>query len=132
MNLEHEHQKALIHWWAIEAGIRGIDERVLTSIPNQGRGGGWKAARRGAWMKAEGLRAGMPDLILFVPSQGYHGLAIELKAPVKTARMSDSQKEMKAVLESQGYVHRTCFGWDAAREAIMGYLGAHRKKGGTT
>jgi hypothetical protein len=63
--------------------------------------------------------------------KGYHALMIELKSPVKTARLSTSQIEMKSVLENQGYVVRVCFGWDAAREAIIGYLGAHRKKGGT-
>lgn len=121
MNLEHEHQKALINWWSLEASRRGIDERTLLSIPNQGRGGGWKAARRGAYMKAEGLRAGAPDLFLVIPSQGYHGLWIELKAG--KGRLSLFQIEMKAILENYGYVVRVCYGWDEARAAILGYLG---------
>ena len=125
-SLEHQHQRALIIWWGFEANSRGLDERLLVAIPNQGRGGGWKAARRGAYMKEEGLRAGMADLVLFVARQGYHGLAIELKAPVKTARLSDAQKAMKSILEGQGYVFRVCYGWDEARIAIEGYLGVKR------
>ncbi len=124
MNLEHGHQVAVVNWWALEANRRGVDARVLVAIPNQGRGGGWRQARRGAYMKAEGVRAGMPDLFLFVPSQGYHGLAIELKAPSKTARVSPEQREMLDVLAGQGYAAFIAWGWEDAKNQILSYLGS--------
>jgi hypothetical protein len=122
MNIEHEHQKALIHWWAFEANRRGLDARTLMAIPNQGRGGGWRQARRGAYMKQEGLRAGVPDLFLAIPAQGYHGLFIELKS--EKGRLSDAQDEMIRILMAHGYVCRVARGWTEAQEAIIGYLGS--------
>lgn len=126
MNLEHGHQVALVNWWALEANRRGIDARTLVAIPNQGRAGGWRQARRGAYMKAEGQRAGMPDLVLFIPAQGYHGMAIELKAPSKTARLSPAQNEMMKILSGQGYVAVVAWGWIDAKDQILSYLGAAR------
>ncbi len=120
MHREFHESVALANWWAHEARRRGLDERVFVHVGNETGGMG---ARRGYQNKCMGVRAGMMDFCLFVPSQGYHALMIELKAPVKTARLSTSQIEMKSVLENQGYVVRVCFGWDEAREAVEGYLG---------
>lgn len=121
-NREHLEQVALFNWWSYESARRGIDPRALAAIPNQGRSGGWKAARRGAYMKAEGVRAGMPDLALFIPSQGYHGLFIELKA--EGGRVSPAQNEMMKLLSEHGYVCLISFGWADAKNQIIGYLGA--------
>lgn len=74
-------------------------------------------------MKAEGTQRGACDYVLFVPRQGYHGLAIELKVE-KTGRVSPEQKTMIALLESQGYFVRVAYGWDQARQIIEGYMGA--------
>lgn len=122
MNLEHGHQVALVNWWALEANRRGLDARLLVAIPNQGRGGGWRQARRGAYMKAEGVRAGMPDLCLFIPVNQYHGLAIELKAPSKTARVYPAQNEMMGLLSDQGYLALVAWGWEDAMKQILLYL----------
>lgn len=122
MNREHLDQVALIRWWAFIANRRGLDDRLLVAVPNQGRSGGWRAARRGAYMKAEGVRAGMPDLALFVPSQGYHGLFLELKS--HGGRVSPAQNEMMKILSEQGYVCLVAFGFEDAQKQILGYLGA--------
>ncbi len=116
-HIEHDHAVCLMRWWAYTAeNVFGVDSRLLAAIPN----GGHRHIGVARKLKGEGVRPGMPDFFLFVPFQGYHGLAIELKAPVKTARLSDSQKAMKGLLEAQGYVFKVCFGWDEARDAIEG------------
>lgn len=118
-HLEHDHAVALMRWWAYTAEtVFGVDGRLLAAIPN----GGHRHIGVARKLKAEGVRAGMADYFLFVPRNGYHGLAIELKAPIKTARVSESQRELKCLLEKQGYACRICYGWDEAREAIEGYL----------
>ncbi len=124
MSLQREHgeQSALVRWWAYEANRRGLDQRLLVATPNQGRTGGWKAARRGAWLKDEGLRAGFPDLGLFIPSQGHHGLFIEMKS--EGGRVSPAQDEMMRLLSEQGYLCLVAFGFEDAKNQILAYLGA--------
>lgn len=122
MNLEHGQQVALVNWWALEANRRGLDARLLVAIPN----GGHRHPVVAAKMKAEGVRAGMPDLCLFVPANQYHGLAIELKAPSKTARVSPAQNEMMELLSEQGYLTLVAFGWEDAMKQILLYLDGMR------
>src|SRR5699024_2367061 len=52
------------------------DLRLMYHVPNEGK----RSARQGARMRAEGLRAGVPDICLPVPRGGYSALYIELKA----------------------------------------------------
>lgn len=123
MTREHFEAISFHHWWTITAeSVFGVDPRCLIAIPN----GGHRHIGTARKLKAEGVVPGAPDYFAFVARQGYHGLAIELKAPVKTARLSDAQKAMKSILEGQGYVFRVCYGWDEARIAIEGYLGVKR------
>lgn len=79
-----------------------------------------------------GTKAGFPDLFVFVPKGGYHGLFIELKTPKgktadgKTRRageVSDNQEMMIELLSSQGYKAVVCYGYDEAVQAIKEYLG---------
>mgnify|MGYP001767443568 CR=1 FL=1 len=121
--IQHEHNEAvaLMRWWAYFSASRKIDHRLLYSNANQGRGGGWQAARRGAYMKEEGLRAGIPDYTLAISRGGTHGLYIELKA--KKGRVSKEQSEMIELLGNQGYQCSVTFGFEEAREVIEKYLG---------
>lgn len=116
-HLEHEHQKALFIWWALEAGRRGINPRLMWATPN----GGFRHMAEARRLKAEGVRAGVPDVFLAIPAQGYHGLFLELKDP--KGRVSPDQKGMLETLRASGYACCVCFGWDEAQEAIEGYLG---------
>lgn len=120
-HLEHEHQKALFIWWALESGRRGINSRLMWATPN----GGKRHIGTAIKLKAEGVKRGIPDVFLAIPSQGYHGLFIELKAP--KGRVSPEQSDMLDLLRANGYVCRVCFGWDQAREVIEGYLGKATK-----
>ena len=78
-------------------------------------------------MKAEGMKAGVSDLFFSFPCNGMHGLWIEMKAP-KTAT-SKAGKPTQAQLDwlhrkaSQGYAAELCYGWEAARSAILAYIG---------
>lgn len=117
-HLEHDHQKALFIWWALESGRREIDHRLMWATPN----GGFRHIGTARRLKAEGVKSGVPDVFLAIPSNGYHGLFVELKSPAKTSRVSESQREIKCLLEKQGYDCKICFGWDAARKSIEEYL----------
>lgn len=71
-------------------------------------------------MKAEGVKAGFPDLGLPVPRFPYHGLYIEMKR--RDGEMRDNQERWAEDLVAQGYQHRVAYGADEAIEAIRAYM----------
>jgi hypothetical protein len=111
---EHGHQMALMAWCAAEAA-RWPELRLLFAIPNQRAG---KVA--GAFFKAEGVKAGLPDLMLPVARKTWHGLFLELKRPGGVP----TREQMNWIdkLLKQGYAARVCYGWIEARDTIIEYL----------
>ena len=116
---EHAEQKALFVWWRTQ--YRHM-EPLLIAIPN----GGARTLRTGAMLKAEGVRAGVPDIFLAYPAGGYHGLWIEMKRRAH-GYASPEQKFMLNVFRKAGYDCAVCRGWDEAREKIQSYLGATKE-----
>lgn len=89
--------------------------------PNGGsRKGG---AREGARLKAQGVRAGVPDVCIPIARGGYFGLYIEFKAtPPHDSRVSPSQKEWLKKLSDQNYKAVLCKGFDAIKAETERYL----------
>ena len=87
------------------------------AVPN----GGWRNKITAAKLKASGVRAGVPDLVIAEPRKGCHGLYIELKR-AKGGRLSERQKEWLASLKSRGYRAEVCAGAEAAWELVKDYL----------
>lgn len=115
---EHDEQTRIIRWadWCpLPEGGKVGD--YLFAIPN----GGARTAITGALLKAEGVRAGVPDLCLCLPRGGFHGLYIELKAG--KGRMSESQKIWQERLRAQQYRAECCYGADEAIALIREYVG---------
>ena len=115
---EHQEQCFLIEWFDLQAKARGYNPSLLFAIPN----GGKRDAIVGKRMKDEGVRRGIPDLFLAIPTDNFHGLFIELKR-TNGARASKFQKEMIEELSQWGYPAVVCHGWIEARDAICDYLG---------
>jgi len=111
---EHQEQAALIMWF--QDAYPDIKTRLF-AIPN----GAHKSRAAASKFSAEGLRAGVPDLMLPVPSSGYHGLFIEMKR-AKGGRLSDTQKDWLEFLGAQGYMATACHGFEEAKEVISKYL----------
>ena len=112
---EHQHQVALFDWARLEAATTP-DLDLLYAIPN----GGARSAAVGARLKAEGVKAGMPDVHLPVPRGQWASLYIELKAP--GGKVAPHQRDMLAALERAGNRAVVCLGWLEARAAITDYL----------
>jgi hypothetical protein len=112
-NLEHQHQVALFNWAAYD---KRPELKLLYAVPNSGKRDG----RQGAWMKAEGLKAGVPDIVLPVAWGGYHALYIELK--VGKNKPTPEQAEWLKRLYGAGNKATVCYGWDSAKETIERYL----------
>lgn len=92
--------------------------RNLCAIPN----GGARRPIEGKIMKAEGVMAGAADLFLFYPSQGFHGLAVEMKTP--KGRQQPSQRLWQQAVEEYGYKYIICRSFPDFMREISDYLGA--------
>lgn len=133
---EHAHQCALM-CWAADMAIAAPLLKLLFAIPNGGERDRVTASR----LKAEGVKAGVPDLMLPVAMQTaekrrdaerpgmlittiahWHGLYIEMKKP-GTGRISKEQGQWHKDLTEQGYKVVTCWGWEEARDTLLWYLG---------
>ena len=114
---EHQEQAALIEWAGTQTPAHP-DLALLFAIPN----GGQRHPAVAQKLKAEGVRAGVPDLCLPAPRHGYFGLFIEMK--VKPNKTSPAQNEWLAALEAKGYYCKVCYGFDEARAVLEWYLGA--------
>ena len=118
--LEASEQIALFQWAEMAAG-RYPELRMMYHCPN----GGFREAREAHNLRRQGVKAGVPDIVLPVPRGGYHGLYIELKRR-KGGRLSDEQRVWLDRLNRLGYRAIVCQGWDAAREEIKAYLEADK------
>lgn len=99
---------------------------LMHAIPNGGaRGNDTQTNKiRGAMLKAEGVKKGVPDIFLPVPLNGYHGLYIEMKvADRKKGRPSKEQEQFLDSVGKLGYAYAICYGADEAKFAICNYFG---------
>lgn len=117
-SIEHDEQVSLMQWWSMACKQFGISEQLLFAIPN----GGQRNVIVAAKLKAEGVRAGVPDLFLAVARHGFHGLFIEMKKP-KGGIVSDKQDVMLNDLNNQHYHAVVAHGWIQAKTSIESYLG---------
>jgi len=113
---ESAEQQALFRWAAWQRGAYP-ELDLLYHVPN---GGSRKKAEAGRF-KAEGVKAGVPDVCLPVARGGFHGLYVELKR-LEKSKTSDDQKDWIVRLTEQGYYAVICKGWENASKAILEYL----------
>lgn len=112
---EHHDQVALFRW--AEYQSKRLPELALMfAIPNGGKRSKATAAR----LKAEGVRAGIPDICLPVARGEYHGLFIEMKAGRN--KPTQPQVAWHVRLSAKGYRVAVCYGWQAAIDVIEEYL----------
>ena len=95
--IESADQSAVIAWARGSVGAYPALE-LLYAIPNGGR----RDAITGARMKREGVKAGVLDIHLPVPSGAYVGLWVEMK----TATGTTSQEQKRVIELLRAYGHR--------------------------
>lgn len=98
--------------------------KLLFAIPNGGKRGKAEAAR----LKAEGVTAGVPDLMLAVVTDDYPGLYIEMKRPDGLGKVSKDQRELIDLLRQQGYRVEVCHGAKEAWDVVTVYLADYGKE----
>lgn len=113
---EHDSQVAVIYWWRHQCVRYNLPEFALYAIPNGGARDEIVAAR----LKAEGVRRGIWDLFLAVPTSTYHGLFIEMKAGYN--KLTDEQDLFGRYVAEKKYETAVCWSSEAAIDAIKRYL----------
>ena len=92
--------------------------------------GGKRDRRTAASLKRQGVKRGVPDILIFSPPPSGigHGLAIELKRPKGTrrarGRVSEHQRIWCERLRASGWRAEIAYGYDHALEILKsaGYL----------
>lgn len=113
---ESQEQQMLFQWATYQRG-KYPELALMYHVPNGGHRNKAEAGR----FKAEGVKAGVPDICLPVARGRYHGLYIELKRQ-RGGKVSDYQKEWVQALGEQDYLVHICKGWEAAAKVITEYL----------
>ena len=94
----------------------------MHAIPN----GGDRNMAVASNMKAEGVRAGVPDVCLPVARGGYHALYVEFKKPTrrreKNGGLSDVQLIFKNALTELGNCVIVVYTWEEALSVTLKYL----------
>ena len=96
--------------------------KFMFHIPN----GEYRHINTAKRLKALGVKAGVPDIFLAFPWDGYHGLFIEMKAGKN--KTTPAQDEWIGRLCQAGYAVAVCYGWEAAKKEILDYLGVEDGK----
>lgn len=120
---EHADQAALFSWAAMQSKRFPEFERLLFAVPN----GGQRKKATAGMLRAEGVKAGTPDVFLTVSRPAallagglYSGLVIEHKK-----QGNYPTPEQKAFLEAaaaQGYYVAVSWAWEASRDLITAYM----------
>lgn len=118
---EHGEQAALIQW-AKASECNWPELALLFAVPN----GGHRSKTTALRLRMEGVKAGVSDLFLPVPRDGYHGFWIEMK--VGSNHRTLAQCDWQDHMEAQGYAVVTCWGFDQAKDAIELYLESRWRK----
>lgn len=121
---EHAHQRAFFGWlgWMKHLGVYPRADRMF-AIPNGGKRDPITAAR----LKAEGVKAGVPDTFYPVGWTSdedsrwqRYGLFLEFKKP-KKGRESEAQSDWIEQASRDGYACATVYSWRGAVAAFVDY-----------
>lgn len=110
---EHELQKSCIRWFRYTYPKH---QKLLFAVPN----GGTRFTREAARLKAEGVTAGVSDLILMVPNKEYAGMVIEMKHG--NNKLSKHQKEWLKLVAEMGYKAIVCYSFDTFVTHVIAHM----------
>ena len=114
---EHDTQAAFFTWASYQR-FPGIE--LLHATPN----GGARLKAVAGKLKAEGVKAGVPDVCWPVARGGFIGLAIEFKHG--DGNPTREQRERITAMQQEGWCVAVCWSWQAAARLLTGYAGMLR------
>lgn len=90
--------------------------------------GGLRNPRVANTLKSEGVKRGIWDVFIPIPTKDYHGLYIEFKAPGKRPKrngkggLSDDQIEFGLYGDKTGYSMQVAYSWEEGVQIVIDYL----------
>jgi len=122
---EHDEQVALMNWAAIHLS-NAPELALLYAVPNGAKlpykgKGKRRFSPEAMRLKEEGMKPGVPDVVLPVARKEFHGMYIELKYGKN--KPTPEQIWWNEHLTEQGYLAVICWGWQEAAQVISDYLG---------
>ena len=114
LHRESRMQQACVQWFRMQYPELSVN---LFAVPN----GVATSATQGRILKAEGMVAGVADLILMYPNADHHGLCIEMKTKEGTQR--PTQKAWQQAVERYGYRYVVVRDIDTFISTIQNYIG---------
>jgi len=132
-NPEHAEQVALFEWQ--ERMLTRVPEIMnLFAVPNGAKlpffkdSNGKRVCVQAQFLKAEGLKPGVPDLFLAYPNDRFHWFFMEMKAG--TNKLTIEQIDWIERLSTAGYFCGVYWSWVDAANAILEYLGKKMRVAG--
>ena len=120
-NEEHQHQAAFF------AILKNNEFRYpflefIFAVPNAAK----RNKQTAGILIAEGLKAGVPDVVIPMARRGFHGAYIENKAGKNT--LTASQIKYRDFLISETYYFKSCYSVDEQISTLEWYLGIDLRK----
>lgn len=112
---ESELQRTCVRYFRLQYPKHAL---MLFAVPN----GGGRSRIEAAIMKAEGVTAGVSDLLLLEARGGWGALCIELKWRSKDSRQSKSQEEWQAATEAVGNRYVVCRSFEEFKSVVDDYM----------
>ena len=112
---EHNEQVALFRLLKIHERSNPLFANIF-AIPN----GGQRHIKVAAKLKAEGVKAGVPDIFVAVPNSYSAGLFVEMK--VKPNKPSKLQQDWITRLQAAGYDCEVCYSAEEAYRVIVNHI----------
>ena len=110
---------AIRRWWDATAPEQwAAPPELLTHIPNERAVSHYDRMAQ----REKGLRAGMEDLFLAVPTTRGAGLFIEIKRPIQQSRQSTAQQRIQRIHGQWGYLSVVCRTVDDAIRTIIWWM----------
>lgn len=109
---EHKHQCAFVRYIRMKYKDVLFSASVAGSVQMSVQQ--WKRATDSGYTK------GFPDIVIYEPCGGYHGMAIEMKR--KGGSVRSEQKNVLKMMCERGYCAVVCYGADEAIDALDKYM----------
>lgn len=114
-HVESHMQRMCVGWFRLQYPAVG---KLLFAVPN----GGARSRTEAAIMKAEGVTAGVTDLILLLGRGGFNALCIEMKTTDRRSALSDAQIEWRSLTIANGNRHVVCRTLEEFQSEIRWYM----------
>lgn len=117
---EQQEQRALVKWLSYHPIVHDL----FCKIHNEGQ----RTPLQGFNLKLLGLRQGVSDLVIYYPTNRFHGLFLEVKRNKKYSNSEMStptwlaQVKFLERIKGLGYEGQFCFGWEHGKLIIEKYL----------